>query len=165
MITGQQGDVMKESIQCAKTIVWNLLPDNYKKKIQKDWKKNNCGIHIHCPEAATPKDGPSAGGAITLAILSLLCNIKVKNNIGITGEIDLNGKIHSIGGLDLKLDGGKDAGITTFLVPKSNSQDIDIIKKEKPELFDNINVIQIDNINEILNYSLEENNIEFNKLF
>ena len=165
MITGQQGDVMKESIQCAKTITWNLLPDDYKKKIQKEWKKNNCGIHIHCPEAATPKDGPSAGGAITLAIISLFCNIKVRNNVGITGEIDLSGNIHSIGGLDLKLDGGKEAGITTFLVPKSNSEDIEIIKKEKPELFDNIEIILIETINEILDYSLEDNDMEFNKLF
>ena len=63
------------------------------------------------------------------------------------------------------MDGGKEAGITTFLVPKSNSEDIEIIKKEKPELFDNIEIILIETINEILDYSLEDNDMEFNKLF
>jgi len=84
---------MKESIKCAKTLAWNLIPDNLKKE------KVNFGLHLHCPEAATPKDGPSAGTAITIAILSLLLNLPIKNKIAITGEIDLNGKVLAVGGL------------------------------------------------------------------
>lgn len=159
MITGQQGDVMKESIQCAKTIAWNILPNTIKKKIKTEWEKNIYGIHIHCPEASTPKDGPSAGGAITLSIISLLCNIKVLNNVAMTGEIDLNGEIHMIGGLDLKIDGGINAGITKFLVPRENEEDLFIIKKEKPYLFENIDIILIDTINDIIFHAFEKNKL------
>ena len=96
-----------------------------------DLEKNVWGIHIHCPEAATPKDGPSAGGAITLALISLLTNIPVKNTVALTGEIDLNGNIHVIGGLEYKIDGGKTAGAKLILYPRNNEQDIDIIKKNQ----------------------------------
>ena len=96
-LTGQQGDVMKESMKVSKTLAWNLLHPNMQNTIN-DNKK--FGIHIHCPEGATPKDGPSAGAAITTCILSLLLNIPVDNKVAITGEIDLNGRIHAIGGLD-----------------------------------------------------------------
>ena len=68
------------------------------------------GIHIHCPEGATPKDGPSAGCAITIAIISRMCNINVRNVIAITGEIDLNGNIGQVGGISSKLEGAKKAG-------------------------------------------------------
>ena len=123
-------------MRCAKTIAWNLLPYDIKKKINKEWEETGpFGLHIHCPEAATPKDGPSAGLAITLAILSRLCNVKIKNTVGMTGEIDLNGKSHQIGGLESKLDGAKRAGITTVLVPEDNRQDynriLDNLNKEE----------------------------------
>ena len=157
IMTGQQGDVMKESIQCAKTIAWNIIPNTLKKSIKKNLETDSFGIHIHCPEASTPKDGPSAGGAITLAIISLLCNIKVINNIAMTGEIDLNGDIHMIGGLDLKIEGGINAGIDTFLIPEENRFDLEIIKKEKGYLFQNITIIFINNIHEILINSLVDN--------
>ena len=75
-LTGQQGDVMKESMYCAKTLAWNLIPTSIKKEIKEDWEKNGqWGLHIHCPEGATPKDGPSAGCAITIAIISSKSNI------------------------------------------------------------------------------------------
>jgi hypothetical protein len=81
---------MKESMKVAKTVAWNLIPDEIKQKIYVEMKNNgNFGIHLHCPEAATPKDGPSAGCAITLAIVSLLTNTKIKNDVALTGEIDL----------------------------------------------------------------------------
>ena len=157
-ITGQQGDVMKESIYCAKTIAWNLLPTKIKNKIKID---KSFGIHLHCPEASTPKDGPSAGGAITLAILSLLINIKVKNNVGLTGEIDLKGNITKIGGLDLKIEGGKQAGLELILVPFENKSDYDLIKNDNPKILKNIQIKFVNNIKEIIDICLEPNNISF----
>ena len=112
-LTGQQGDVMKESMRVAKTVSWNLLPKIIKDNIRKE---KPFGIHIHCPEGSTPKDGPSAGCAITVAIISLLLGIPVHNEIALTGEIDLNGSVHAIGGLDSKLDGAKKAGVKKVLV-------------------------------------------------
>jgi ATP-dependent Lon protease len=164
ILTGQQGDVMQESVKCAKTIAWNILPNDIKTKINKEWTEHSpYGIHVHCPEAATPKDGPSAGGAITLAIVSLLSNIPVSNTVALTGEIDLNGSIHSIGGLDFKIDGGKLAGVKTILCPKQNEQDLEIIKKEKHEILENIEIKTVDNIWDILEFCLVENNIKFNR--
>ena len=89
------------------------------------------GIHIHCPEAATPKDGPSAGGAITIAILSQILGVRVNNECAMTGEIDLNGSIHQIGGLESKLYGAKVAGVKRVLIPESNRNDYEKILKSK----------------------------------
>ena len=163
VITGQQGDVMKESIICAKTIAWNILPDKVQNELNAKLKENSFGIHIHCPEAATPKDGPSAGTAITIAILSLLSNLKVKNNVALTGEIDLNGKVHAVGGIDLKIEGGKNAGVNTILLPKENEQDFNIIIKSKPELKEDLNIIFVSNVWEVINYVFVENDFEFIK--
>ena len=166
-LTGQQGDVMKESMKCAKTIAWNLLPQEIKNKIQEDWKNNGAwGLHIHCPDAATPKDGPSAGGAITLSIVSQLSGIPVKNTVAMTGEIDLNGNIKQIGGLVSKLNGAKKAGVKLALIPKENEEDL--IKMRKDELSpegDDFEVKIIDSIYDILENALVDNDIEFNKLF
>jgi ATP-dependent Lon protease len=166
-LTGQQGDVMKESMKCAKTIAWNLLPQEIKNKIQDDWKNNGAwGLHIHCPDAATPKDGPSAGGAITLSIVSQLSGIPVKNTVAMTGEIDLNGNIKQIGGLVSKLNGAKKAGVKLALIPKENEEDL--IKMRKDELSpegDDFEVKIINSIYDILENALVDNDIEFNKLF
>ena len=164
-LTGQQGDVMKESMKCAKTIAWNLIPLEIKKQIQEDWKENGSwGLHIHTPEAATPKDGPSAGGAITLAIISRLLNVAVKNTVGMTGEIDLNGNIKQIGGLISKLTGAKKAGVKLVLIPRENEDDLIKIRNDNlsPE-DDNFEVKVIDNIFDILENALVDNYIEFNK--
>lgn len=123
-LTGQQGDVMKESMIVARTLAWNYL-----KKNNIDVDKIKDGIHIHCPEGAVPKDGPSAGTAITLSILSLLLGKKVKNNVGITGEINLQGNITAIGGLELKVIGGIKGGIKTFVFPEENKNDLVKIKE------------------------------------
>jgi endopeptidase La len=165
-ITGQQGDVMKESITCAKTIAWNLLPNKVKNDILINIKKEKIqpfGIHIHCPEAATPKDGPSAGAAITLAIVSLLTGIPVNNEVAMTGEIDLNGQVHTIGGLDLKIDGGKYAGVKKLLVPEGNRQDLDIIKLKNQYILDDIEIVVVDTIWEVLEHSLVGCKLKFNK--
>ena len=94
-LTGMQGDVMKESMNVAQTLAWNLTPKEKQKELK------NHSIHIHCPEGSVPKDGPSAGTAITTVMYSLFNERKIKNQIAITGEISLDGKITEIGGLDV----------------------------------------------------------------
>ena len=158
-ITGQQGEVMKESIYCAKSVAYNILPDDIKKKITDD---SNFGIHLHCPEASTPKDGPSAGGALTLAVVSLFTGINVKNTIGLTGEIDIKGNITKIGGLDLKIDGGKYAGLETIIVPTENKNDYKLIEKNNPHILEDIEIIFVSHIKEIIELALENNTLEFN---
>ena len=83
------------------------------------------GVHIHCPEGATPKDGPSAGTAITCAIYSLLNNKKIKHDYAMTGEMSLDGRVTEIGGLDLKILGGAKAGVKHFIYPLENQLDFD----------------------------------------
>jgi ATP-dependent Lon protease len=169
-LTGQQGDVMKESMRCARTIAWNLLPKNIKKNISEEWETiGPYGLHIHCPEASTPKDGPSAGAAITTAILSRLCNIPIINTIAMTGEIDLNGKIHRIGGLESKLEGAKSAGVLKTLIPFENNDDYNKIVEsmdndEKETFFNDFEVITVNNILEVIKLTLCENNINFNNI-
>ena len=123
-LTGMQGDVMKESMQVAKTLAWSLIDQTKKVTLLADFERTReQGIHIHVPEGATPKDGPSAGTAITTCLYSLLSGKSIRNNIAITGEICLQGNVTAIGGLDLKFLGGINAGVDTFLFPKDNHDD------------------------------------------
>jgi ATP-dependent Lon protease len=123
-LTGLQGDVMKESMNVAKSLAWNLTNDEKKSELLEQFKKTMCqGLHVHCPEGSVAKDGPSAGAAITTAIFSLFNDIPIKNDVAITGEINLKGEITAIGGLELKINGGIRAGIKTFLYPKANQRD------------------------------------------
>jgi ATP-dependent Lon protease len=123
-LTGMQGDVMKESMNVAKTLAWSLLTETeIESNLEKFSKTKMQGIHIHCPEGATPKDGPSAGTAITCVIYSILTRKKINNAIAITGEINLQGNVTAIGGLDLKIMGGINGGVTTFIFPKDNIKD------------------------------------------
>ena len=177
-LTGNQGDVMKESMSCAKTLAWNLLPKEIKKEIKDDWEETgNWGLHIHCPEAGMPKDGPSAGITITTAILSRLCGIPVKNTIAMTGEVDLHGKVHAIGGLNSKLEGARRAGVKLVLIPEDNREDYDKIVNEdaletpvssprtgniKHSRFgEHFKVIPVKTIFEVIKYALIENEIDF----
>ncbi len=163
-LTGQQGDVMKESMLVSKTVAWNIIPDKYKTELMMKWKKyGSTGFHIHCPEGSTPKDGPSAGLAITVAIISVLTRIPIKNNISITGEIDLDGNALQIGGLVDKLYGAKNAGIKIALFPKDNINDFKKIKMEYPDLIKKgeFEAYSISNIYEALEYLLCDNKITF----
>lgn len=124
-LTGNQGKVMKESMSVAKTVAWNLLSKEKQQELQQEWKSTGpWGIHLHCPEGSTPKDGPSAGTAITLCILSCLLKLPINNSIAITGEIDLNGRVCQIGGLGPKTKGAKAAGVKKVFFPKDNEHDL-----------------------------------------
>ncbi len=151
-ITGKQGDVMKESIHCSLTaaIEW-LKRNNYNvDELVKMNVKN--GFHVHTPDGATPKDGPSGGTAFTCAFISRILNKPIKNDIAITGEIELTGKVSKIGGLEFKLQGAKKAGVKTVYIPFENIKDINDIKKKYINLIDDsFNVISVKNINEIIN--------------
>ena len=145
-LTGMQGDVMKESMNVALTLAWNLTPLDIRDKICN-------GVHIHCPEGAVPKDGPSAGTAITITLFSLFNGKKIKRNIAITGEISLDGSITEIGGLDLKILGGIKAGVTEFIFPAENQADYDsYIEKYKTE---NVKFHAVKRIEEVLELIFE----------
>jgi len=152
-LTGMQGDVMKESMHVAKTLAWSLMTDDEQIELFKKFDKTNLkGIHIHCPEGSVPKDGPSAGTAITLTIYSMLANKKIKHDIGLTGEINLNGNITAIGGLDLKIIGGIKGGIKQFYFPKENTKEYNefIEKYKNNPIIENIKIDPVENINELL---------------
>jgi ATP-dependent Lon protease len=158
-LTGMQGDVMKESMSVARSVAWRILPEYIKLRLGERWKDSvDTGIHIHCPDGATPKDGPSAGGAITTCLISLLTGLKVSNEIAMTGEINLKGHITAIGGLEEKIFGAKKAGAKLVLCPKENQKDLDEIMDKFPNLFDNINfqAKTIENIWEILNEVIQD---------
>ena len=159
-LTGMQGDVMKESMTVAKTLAWSLCDEKTcieNVKIYDETKSQ--GLHIHCPEGATPKDGPSAGTAITVAIHSLLNKRKIKNNIAITGEINLQGSVTAIGGLDLKILGGIKAGVTEFIFPKQNQKDYELFIDKYSETIDftGITFTTVENIKEVLKLVYIEN--------
>ena len=147
-LTGMQGDVMKESMNVAKSLAFKLLKDingiDYCDDICKK------AIHVHCPDGATPKDGPSAGTAITLAIYSLLSNRQINNTIAITGEITLFGEITQIGGLDLKILGAYNANVKTVLFPEDNKCDFDKFIEKHAYILDTMVFIPCKNIFDII---------------
>jgi ATP-dependent Lon protease len=157
-LTGMQGDVMKESMNVALTLAWSLTP--LEKRDELLQKQNHIinGVHIHCPEGSTPKDGPSAGTAITTTIYSLFNNRKIKYNIAITGEITLDGKVTEIGGLDLKFLGGIKAGVTEFIYPKENQKDYDSFmeKYKDDELTNGIKFYSVETIEEVFKLVFED---------
>jgi ATP-dependent Lon protease len=111
------------------------------------------GIHIHCPDGATNKDGPSAGTAITIVMYSMLTKKKIKHNVAITGEMNLQEKVTAIGGLDLKIIGGIEAGVTEFIYPEENHEDFEkfLIKYEKrKEILDGITFHKVNSIHDVL---------------
>lgn len=122
-LTGSLGDVLKESAQAAISYV-RTVAESY--KIPKDFYKTK-DIHIHLPEGATPKDGPSAGVALTVAVVSALANLPVHQNLAMTGEITLRGRVLPIGGLKEKAIAAYKSGIQTVLIPKENMRDLAII--------------------------------------
>jgi ATP-dependent Lon protease len=150
---------MKESMNVALTKAWNKTSVDKQQELKTLWKNNNQGIHIHCPEGATPKDGPSAGAAITIAIFSLLNGIKIDHKVGITGEISLDGKVTQIGGLELKILGGIRAGITEFIFPEENINDFKAIKQKHCEKMKDIKFNSVSDIDEVFNIILKYDSV------
>ena len=149
-LTGLQGDVMKESMNVAKSLAWNLTPNSIKKKLITQFSETKCqGLHIHCPEGSTSKDGPSAGAAITTAIYSLFNNKKINNTIAITGEINLQGEVTAIGGLDIKITGGIKSGIKTFIYPKENNRDYQKWRNNNVNLYPDIEFREVSTIQDV----------------
>ena len=147
--TGQLGDVMKESIQAATTIVRSRakslgIDEEFHQKLD---------LHVHVPEGATPKDGPSAGVGMTTALVSALTQIPVKANVAMTGEITLRGEVLPIGGLKEKLLAAHRGGIATVIIPEENSKDLVEIPKNIKE---KLNIIPVKWIDQVLEIALEK---------
>ncbi|NGX54947.1 MAG: Lon protease 2 [Chlamydiae bacterium] len=121
ILTGQVGDVMKESSQIA----WSYLHSAMNKYAPGHTFFEKSQVHIHIPEGATPKDGPSAGVTMVTALLSLLLDMKIPNDLGLTGELTLTGRILAVGGIREKLIAARRSGLTTLIFPKDNLRDYD----------------------------------------
>jgi ATP-dependent Lon protease len=162
VLTGSMGDVMKESISVSLTNAWNLTSiERQKYLIEKynDPKNNNvCGIHIHCPDISTKKDGPSATTAFTVLIYSLFNDIKIKNYFGITGETHFGFYLTEIGGLQEKIIHSIKAGITEFIFPKENEKDFNKImeKYKDKEIIKGIKFHSVNHIDEVFDLILEK---------
>ena len=147
---------MKESVMCSLTAALEYLKQNHKKynidNLDEYMDKNlKYGFHVHTPSTSTPKDGPSAGCAFTCAFISRILNKPIKNNIGMTGEIELTGRITKIGGLEFKLPGAKKAGINVVYIPTENKHDLDNLKKKYTNLISkNFCIKTFTNISEII---------------
>ena len=145
--TGKLGDVMKESIDAASSFVrsravnYGIEPPIFQRK----------DIHVHVPEGATPKDGPSAGVAMVVAIISVMAEIPIKNDVAMTGEMSLRGRVLPIGGLKEKLLAATRSGIKTVLVPSENKRELSEVPENIKEKLD---IKLISNIDEALDYAL-----------
>ena len=147
VLTGQLGDVMKESARAGLSYIRSRckeigLSDNF---------YENTDIHIHVPEGAIPKDGPSAGITMTTAMLSALTEIPVRSDVAMTGEITLRGRILPVGGLKEKILAGHRAGIKKVLIPRENNKDLaeisDIIKKK-------VEIVLVETMDEVIEHAL-----------
>ena len=145
--TGQLGDVMKESIEAAMTVVRSRasvlgIEDDFYQKVD---------VHIHVPEGATPKDGPSAGVGMCTALVSALTDIPVRSDVAMTGEITLRGEVLPIGGLKEKLLAAHRGGIATVLIPRDNEKDLAEIPKN---IKDKLTIVPVKWIDEVMQHAL-----------
>ena len=156
-ITGKLGDVMQESVKAAKSFVrskcleYGIIPPVFEKK----------DFHIHVPEGATPKDGPSAGIGMVTSIVSSITNNPIKREVAMTGEVTITGQVLPIGGLKEKLLAAHRAGIKHVIIPKDNEKDLaDIPNKVKND----IKITSVDTVDEVLKLALknELKKIEWN---
>lgn len=147
-LTGNLGDVMKESAKIAVSFIRSQADKYF---LDSDFYKTK-DIHIHAPEGAIPKDGPSAGLAITTAILSELSGIPIKHNVAITGEISLKGNALAIGGLKEKSMAAYKAGCDTIIIPKDNLKDL---TKISDEVKNNVNFVSVSSFDEVAKVALE----------
>ena len=148
-ITGQLGEVMTESVRAATSYVrsraveFGIEPPFFEKK----------DIHLHVPEGATPKDGPSAGAAIAISMISVLTGIRVISNVAMTGEISLRGRILPIGGLKEKLLSASRGGITKVLIPDENEKDL---KDVPEEIKKKLEIVLVKHLDDVIQHALEK---------
>ena len=145
-VTGQLGDVMKESVQIAITLVKSLYPKETAKMDKQD-------LHIHVPAGAVPKDGPSAGITMVTALASLVTGKKVRPDIAMTGEVSLRGNVMPIGGLPEKLMAAQRAGVHTVLIPRENVKDLEDVAEEVKE---KLEIVPVKKISQVLNFVFEQ---------
>lgn len=142
-LTGQMGDVMQESAKIAMSYTrsvaekWNVKPEYFAEN----------DVHIHIPEGAVPKDGPSAGITMSTAILSAIANVPVHAKVAMTGEVTLRGRVLPIGGLKEKMLAAKQAGIEKILVPKKNEADVAEISNE---IKDGMDIVYVEHMEEVI---------------
>ena len=139
-VTGQLGDVMKESAQIAVSLVKAMLPDQAQTLAESD-------LHIHVPDGATPKDGPSAGITLTTALASLVTGIPVPPSVAMTGEVSLQGDVNPIGGLPEKLMAAQRSGVEKVFIPKDN---VDDLKDVAAEVRDALEIVPVSTVREVL---------------
>lgn len=149
LLTGQLGDVMKESAQTGISYIRSVAPNYH---IDAEFFKEH-DIHIHIPEGAVPKDGPSAGITMATAMLSAITEVPVKANVAMTGEITLRGRVLPIGGLKEKLLAAKSAGIEKVLIPFENQADVEEMEKEITE---GLEIVPVKTMEEVLKQALTE---------
>ena len=158
-LTGKLGDVMKESVRCARTISWRIFKGDIRSHMEQEWREN--ALHVHFPAGGTSKDGPSAGAAITTAIISYFSKMPFRNYVAMTGEIDLHGNVTIIGGLQCKIEGARRAGVRLVLIPRENAAEyLEFCEKIGPEPV----VIAVDNISQIIRTCLigaEDDNFQY----
>jgi ATP-dependent Lon protease len=146
-ITGKLGDVMQESVSAAlsyvrsRSISFGIKPTLFEKR----------DIHVHVPEGATPKDGPSAGIAMATSMVSVLTGIPVRRDVAMTGEITLRGRVLPIGGLKEKLLAALRAGITTVFIPKENEKDLADIPETVKK---NLKIVPVAHVDEVIAQAL-----------
>ncbi len=147
-VTGQLGDVMKESAQAALSYIRSKAPDL---GISEDI-FSKVDIHVHVPKGAIPKDGPSAGVTIATALASLLSNRRVRGNVGMTGEITLRGQVLPVGGVKMKVLTAHRAGLETVILPMQNDKDLEDVPKE---VLDELEIVLVERIDEVFDVALE----------
>ena len=140
-ITGQLGDVMKESAQIAVSLVKSMYPDKAELLEKED-------LHIHVPDGATPKDGPSAGITLTTALASLVSGVPVPPAVAMTGEVSLQGCVNPIGGLPEKLMAAQRSGVKKVFIPADNVDDLRDVAKEVRE---KLTIVPVQTVSEVLN--------------
>ncbi|MBQ9983686.1 MAG: endopeptidase La, partial [Lachnospiraceae bacterium] len=147
LLTGQLGDVMKESARAGISYIRSVGKEF---EVSEDFFEKH-DIHIHIPEGATPKDGPSAGITMATAMLSAITGKKVRADVAMTGEITLRGRVLPIGGLKEKLLAAKNAGVKTVLIPEKNMRDVEDISTE---ITKGLEIIPVSHMTEVLEQAL-----------
>jgi len=147
LLTGQMGDVMKESARTGISYIRSVSKEH---KIDENFFKEH-DIHIHIPEGAVPKDGPSAGITMATAMMSAITGKKARADVAMTGEITLRGRVLPIGGLKEKLLAAKNAGIKTVIIPKENVSDVEELSHE---ITRGLKIIPVSRMDEVLKTAL-----------